>query len=273
MSAFLETAVCAAKESGNYLKQRFGQKLQIEKKGDINLVTDVDRKSEEIIRGIIAERYPDHGFRAEEGTEHSSKSPYLWLVDPLDGTTNYAHGFPFYCVSISLVRNNEIIAGCIYNPVLDECFTAEHGAGAFLGGARIRPSETDNLGDAFLATGFPYDIRTSSQTNLKEFSKFAVSARAIRRAGSAALDLAYVACGRFDGYWEMKLNPWDIAAGILLVEESGGMVTDWQGGKFDIFKGILLASNGRIHRQMVDVLRVVGNAGYPGTKTKWESPE
>ena len=255
MSEFLDTAVLAATEAGRYLKDRAGDKLTIEKKGDINLVTDVDRESEAIIRKIIAARYPEHRFTAEEGTEHGGNSPYIWFVDPLDGTTNYAHGFPFYCVSISLVKEDEIIAGCIYHPVLEECFTAERGAGAFLNGKKISVSKEENLGDAFLATGFPYDIRESKATNLREFAEFAVRARAIRRAGSAALDLAYVACGRFDGYWEMKLNPWDIAAGILLVEEAGGKVTNWTAERYDIFKGVVLASNGRIHGQMAGVLK------------------
>jgi len=254
MSNFLDTAILAATTAGKFIKEMVGREIRIEKKGEINLVTEVDKKSEKIIEEIIAERFPDHRFKAEEGTEHGGDSPYLWLVDPLDGTTNYAHGFPFYCVSISLVRDDDIITGCIYHPILGECFTAERGAGAYLNGRKISVSSEDNLGDSFLATGFPYDIRETEANNLRQFSEFAVRARAIRRAGSAALDLAYVACGRFDGYWEMKLNPWDIGAGILMVEEAGGKVTDWNGGKYDIFKGVILASNGKIHRQMVEVL-------------------
>jgi myo-inositol-1(or 4)-monophosphatase len=255
MSEFLETAVLAATEAGKYIKSRAGRKISIEKKGDIDLVTDVDRRAEAIVRRIIAERYPEHRFKAEEGTEHGGDSRYLWLVDPLDGTTNFAHGFPFYCTSVALVKDDQIIAGCVYHPALDECFTAERGAGAFLNGKKISVSDAKDLGDSFLATGFPYDIRESNATNLHEFAEFAVRARAIRRAGSAALDLAYVACGRFDGYWEMKLSPWDIAAGILMVEEAGGKVTDWNGGKFDIFKAVILATNGRIHEQMLEVLK------------------
>jgi myo-inositol-1(or 4)-monophosphatase len=255
VSEYLDTAVFAARQAGDYLKARLGRKLQIEKKGDINLVTDVDRESEAMIRRIIAERYPDHRFKAEEGTEAGGDSEYIWLVDPLDGTTNFAHGFPFFCVSIALVKSNDIIAGCIHDPVIDECFTTEKGRGAFLNGKEISVSETQSLDDAFLATGFPYDIRETDDTNLPQFAEFAVTARAIRRAGSAALDLAYVACGRFDGYWEMKLNPWDIAAGILMVEEAGGMVTDWAGRPYDLSRGIVLASNGRIHGQMIETLK------------------
>lgn len=255
MSQYLDLAVEAATKAGAFLRARFGQRLVIEKKGAINIVTDADRESERMIREMISSRFPDHRFKAEEGTEAGGESPYLWLVDPLDGTTNYAHGFPVYCVSVALVKESEILAGCIYNPNLDECFTAERGGGAFLNGKAIEVSRTVKLDDAFLATGFPYDIRTSEETNLREFAAFAVTARAIRRAGSAALDLAYLACGRFDGYWEQKLSPWDIAAGVLLSEEAGGRVTSWKGQKYDIFKGDIVASNGRIHDEMLAVLR------------------
>ncbi len=257
MSEFLDTAVRAAKEAGALLASRFRQSLTIEMKGAINIVTDLDRASEELIKQIITVRYPDHAFKAEEGTETNNGSPYLWLVDPLDGTTNYAHGFPFYCVSVALVREGKLLAGCIYNPNLDECFTAERGAGAFLNGRKIKLSTVDKLGSAFLATGFPYDIRESDETNLREFGAFALSSLAIRRAGSAALDLAYTACGRFDGYWEQKLSPWDIAAGILMVEEADGRVTSWDGGRYDISRGEILASNGLIHEEMIEVLRKV----------------
>jgi myo-inositol-1(or 4)-monophosphatase len=260
MSEYLDLAVEAATRAGAFLRGRFGQRLVIEKKGAINIVTDADRKSEKMIREMIFSRFPSHRFKAEEGTEAGGESPFLWLVDPLDGTTNYAHGFPVYCVSVALVKESdlsdesEILAGCIYNPNLEECFTAERGGGAFLNGKAIEVSKTLKLDDAFLATGFPYDIRTSEETNLREFAAFAVTARAIRRAGSAALDLAYLACGRFDGYWEQKLSPWDIAAGVLLVEEAGGRVTSWKGQKSDIFKGDIVASNGRVHDEMLSVL-------------------
>jgi myo-inositol-1(or 4)-monophosphatase len=257
MSEFLDTAVVAAREAGAFLTSRFRHRLTIEKKGEINIVTDVDRKSEELVRRIIKERFPDHAFKAEEGTETQNNSPYLWLVDPLDGTTNYAHGFPVFCVSVALLKDGELLAGCIYNPNLDECFTAERGSGACLNGQMIKVSQVQSLDSAFLATGFPYDIRETDETNLKEFAAFSVSSLAVRRAGSAALDLAYTACGRFDGYWEFKLSPWDIAVGILLVEEAGGKVTSWTGGKYELSRGEILASNGLIHDQMIDVLRKV----------------
>jgi len=254
MSEFLEVAEKAAREAGALLASMFHRPMAIEKKGQVNLVTDADRMSEELIKNIITSHFPDHSFKAEEGTESSRDSRYLWIVDPLDGTTNYAHGFPVYCVSIGLVKDRELIAGCIYNPNLDECFTAEKGRGALLNGRRITVSEMPDLKDSLLATGFPYDIRESPNNNLREFAEFATAALAIRRAGSAASDLAYVACGRFDGFWEFKLSAWDIAAGILLVEEAGGKVTSWSGGPYDIHKGEVLASNGRIHRQMMAVL-------------------
>jgi myo-inositol-1(or 4)-monophosphatase len=257
MSEYLDIAERAAREAGRFLAERFRGSLKIEKKGQVDLVTDVDRQSEKLLREIILSHYPDHGFKAEEGTESGRDSEFLWLVDPLDATTNYAHGFPVYCVSIALLKKGKIIAGCIYNPNLDECFTAEPGSGAFLNRKRIAVSKTRNLDDSLLATGFPYDIRESEDNNLKEFAAFATSARAVRRAGSAALDAAYVACGRFDGFWEFKLAPWDIAAGILLIKEAGGKVSSWSGEECDLFKGEILASNGLIHSQMLDVLKKV----------------
>jgi myo-inositol-1(or 4)-monophosphatase len=257
MSDFLETAIRAAKEAGDLLMRMQNEHLVIEKKGEVNLVTRADRDSEALIRRIIAESYPDHDFRAEEGTEASHKSKFLWLVDPLDGTTNYAHRFPVWCISICLLEHRNPIAGCVYNPHDDELFTAEKGRGAFLNGDKIAPSRTSKLSEALLATGFPYDIRETSSNNIKEFSRFALEAQAIRRAGSAALDFAYLACGRFDGYWEFKLSPWDIAAGSLLAGEAGCKVTNWAGGEFDIFSGEVLSSNGLIHDEMLAVLKSI----------------
>ncbi|HBC47908.1 MAG TPA: inositol monophosphatase [candidate division Zixibacteria bacterium] len=257
MSEFLDIAMRAARAAGSLLleKQRVG--FSVEKKGDVDLVTNADRESEALIRKIIFEKFPDHSFQAEEGTVSTQKSPYLWIVDPLDGTTNFAHSFPVWCVSIGLLQNGISIAGCVYNPNLDELFTAEWGEGAFLNGKKIAVSKATKLSEALLATGFPYDIRDSNKNNLTEFSAFAISAQAIRRAGSAALDLAYVACGRFDGYWEFKLRPWDIAAGVLLVAEAGGKITDWSGEKYDIDTGEVLSSNVLIHDEMLDVLKKV----------------
>jgi myo-inositol-1(or 4)-monophosphatase len=260
MSEFLETAVLAAREAGALLKERFGKLLVIEKKGEINLVTDADRAAEELIKKIIFGKFPSHNIKAEEGTETHNSSEYLWLVDPLDGTTNFAHGFPVYSVSIALMKNSELITACVYNPNLNECFTAERGAGACLNECPIKVSSTDCLNNSFMATGFPYDIRESTENNLAEFAAFSISSLAIRRAGSAALDLSYVACGRFDGYWEQKLSPWDIAAGILFVEEAGGQVTDYCGKSYDIFRGQIAASNGTIHREIIELLTMTRNS-------------
>lgn len=257
MREFLDVAVKAAREAGSFLLGTRNSSLVIEKKGMVDLVTDADRKSEKLIRDIIKVEFPNHRFIAEEGTSARGDSEYKWLVDPLDGTTNYAHGFPIWCVSIGLLKGNDIIAGCVYNPSLDECFTAEAGSGAFVNGQRIRVSQTANLDDCLLATGFPYDIRTSPDDNLKEFTAFYKKAQAVRRAGAAALDLAYVACGRLDGFWEFKLSPWDIAAGILLVKEAGGKVTSYSGDAYDVHKGQILASNELIHNDMVRILKKV----------------
>jgi len=255
MSEFLTIAEKAARQAGRVLKDLQGSRREIEKKGIVDLVTDADRRSERLIKDIIKSAFPDHSFKAEEGTQSKGDSEYLWLVDPLDGTTNYAHAFPVYCVSIGLLKGDDIVAGCIYNPNLDECFTAEKGKGAYLNSQPILVSGTKSLDDSLLATGFPYDIRISQDDNLREFGAFYKKAQAVRRAGAAALDLAYVACGRFDGFWEFKLSPWDIAAGILLVEEAGGIVTSWAGRKYDIFEGEVLASNRLIHEQMMNILQ------------------
>ena len=257
MSDFLEVAIDAARQAGRLLLDLRGSRLNIEKKGKVDLVTDADRRSEDLIRKIISENFPDHQFIAEEGTESKSDSEYRWLVDPLDGTTNYTHGFPIWCVSIALLKRGDITAGCIYNPSLDECFTAETGWGAYLNADKISVSGTEKLDDALLATGFPYDIRETDDDNLREFTAFYKQAQAVRRAGAAALDLAYVACGRFDGFWEFKLSPWDIAAGILMVTEAGGRATSYSGDRYDIYKGELLASNGLIHERMAEILREV----------------
>lgn len=259
MSEYLETAVQAARDAGALLKERFGKLLVIEKKGEINLVTDADRASEDLIKKIISGKFPGHNIKAEEGTDTHHSSDYLWLVDPLDGTSNFAHGFPVYSVSIALMKISELIAACVYNPNLNECFTAERGAGAYLNGRSIRVSSANSLDNSFMATGFPYDIRESSENNLAEFAAFSISSLAIRRAGSAALDLSYIACGRFDGYWEQKLSPWDIAAGILLVEEADGQVTDYCGKPYDIYKGQIAASNRKIHREIIELLNKTRN--------------
>jgi myo-inositol-1(or 4)-monophosphatase len=251
---YLQIAEKAARLSGKLLLEKFRQVRTIEKKGRIDLVTDADRESENLIRELILKKYPSHSFIAEENSQIANQSEFVWLVDPLDGTTNYAHKFPVYCISIGLLIDDRLCAGCVYNPNLDECFTALAGQGAFRNYEAIHVSKTSTLEDSLLATGFPYDIRESSKNNLKEFASFAVSARAVRRAGSAALDLAYTACSIFDGFWEFKLKPWDMAAGILLVQEAGGIVTNYRGQEFSLSSGEILATNGLIHNQMREIL-------------------
>lgn len=255
MNNFKERAIEIAREAGIFLKDKLYTVHTINYKGDINLVTEVDKISEEIITSKIKTLFPDHDILGEEFTDINSGSDFRWIIDPLDGTTNYAHGFPFFCVSLALEKENTVIIGIVYDPMLDEMFVAEKGTGAFLNDREIHVSNTHSIIKSLLATGFPYDIRKDSDNNLNHFNAMILRAQAIRRAGSAALDLAYVAAGRFDGYWELKLNPWDIAAGWLLVEEAGGLVTDINGGEYYLEASSILASNGRIHAEMIDVLK------------------
>ncbi len=247
-------ALEAAREAGRLLRENLGRANAVEFKGEIDLVTEMDRKAEELIVGRLASAFPDHSIIAEEREGVERASPYRWIVDPLDGTTNYAHGYPVFCVSIAFEAEGQVILGVVYNPVLEETFLAEKGRGATLNGRPIHVSGTERLERSLLATGFPYDIRRTRDNNLNHFCNFALKAQAIRRAGSAALDLCYVGCGRFDGYWELRLKPWDVAAGSLIVKEAGGMVTTFDGGPFTIYSDNIVASNGRIHREMIQVL-------------------
>jgi myo-inositol-1(or 4)-monophosphatase len=265
MQEFKKIAIQAALKGGEILSRHRGKVKKIGYKSEVNLVTDVDRISEEAILRIIKSNFPDHAILTEESKEfipenEKSKSIYEWIIDPLDGTTNYAHGLPIYCVSIALEENGKIILGVVYNPNLNELFVAEKGKGAFLTCGKIRRrilvSHTHKLSKSLLATGFPYDIRTSKINNLDHFSNFYKKAQAVRRGGSAVLDLCYLAMGRFDGFWELKLSPWDMAAGSLMVEEAGGKVTDFLGGPFNIYLKEILATNGKIHQQMIEVLRL-----------------
>ncbi len=260
MDDYREFAISVAREAGIFLKERLNDKHVIDYKGEINIVTEVDRVSEELIKSRIQQRYPHHDILAEELTNTAKGSEFRWLVDPLDGTTNYAHGYPVFCVSIALEEKSEIRLGVIYNPMLDEMFVAEKGRGAFLNGQKISVSNTSDLSRSLLATGFPYDIRNDENNNINYFTGMAKSAQAIRRAGSAALDMAYVAMGRFDGFWELKLMPWDTAAGLLLIIEAGGVVTDLFGGNFSLESPHVLATNGKIHYDMIDVLEKINRS-------------
>jgi len=249
-----KTALEMALEAGSMLKSRLGRAGRIDFKGDVNIVTEMDRRSEDLIVGRITRDFPDHGIITEESDELTARGGYRWIIDPLDGTTNYAHGNPVFCVSIAFEERGEVVLGVVYNPMLDELFVAEKGGGATLNSERISVSETRSLDKSLLATGFPYDLRTSEHNNFGHFRAFSVRAQAIRRAGSAALDLCYVACGRFDGFWEMKLSAWDTAAATLMVEEAGGRVTGFKGEDFSNFKPRCLASNGLVHDEMLSVL-------------------
>jgi myo-inositol-1(or 4)-monophosphatase len=252
----LDFAISVAQEAGRLLRDRIGSRIDITHKGSIDIVTDVDLASERLIRERIATHYPRHQVLAEEGGLAESASDYRWVVDPLDGTTNYAHGFPVFCVSIALQHLGETILGVVYDPMREELFTAERGTGAALNNRPIRVSSTGDILQSLLSTGFPYDIKTSNLTNLDHWANFAMHAQALRRIGSAALDLCYVACGRFDGFWELSLNPWDMAAGALIVSEAGGRITDFQGNQFSSYKPEVIASNGLIHDRMIEVIAI-----------------
>jgi len=255
MNEFTEFAVSTAREAGQLLKSRLNTPHSIDYKGVINLVTEADRMSEALIIDRIQQHFPDSSILTEESPERKRNSEYRWIIDPLDGTTNYAHGYPVFCVSIALEREQCVIAGVVYNPMLDELFLAEKGKGAWLNGERISVSKISDLSRSLLATGFPYDIRESENNNLDYFNFMVKEVQAIRRAGSAALDMAYVAAGRFDGFWELKLMPWDTAAASLLITEAGGSVSGLSGQGFSLTAPSVLASNGKIHQQLISVLQ------------------
>jgi myo-inositol-1(or 4)-monophosphatase len=252
----LNFAQQTAREAGKILLDKFGKKINIYKKGEINLVTEADLASEKYIISQINTYYPKHSILAEESgvAVTDGNSLWKWIIDPLDGTTNFAHGYPIFCVTIAVEYQGEIVIGVTYDPTRDEMFTAEKGSGAFLNNKQIHVSETEKLGDAMLCTGFPYDV--AQQENFeKHLKNFVIKARSLRRDGSAAIDLAYVACGRFDGFWEEGLNPWDVAAGKLLIEEASGRVSYYDDSDFSIYKPPICASNGIIHGSMLEVLK------------------
>jgi len=254
MSKFLRFAKQTALEAGKILLRGANKPHTINRKSDVDLVTEMDIKSEKLIYRAIRKAFPSHSILAEEGSSEDTGSDFRWIVDPLDGTTNYAHYFPVWCVSIALEQSGDIIAGVVYNPNLDEMFYASRGKGAFRNRKRIHVSEKSRLSDAFLATGFPYDIRESDVDNLDNFARFYKTARAVRRDGSAAMDLAYTAAGIFDGFWELKLSPWDTAAGKLLVLEAGGKISDFSGNPFDINGKEIVCANKKLLKQMLTVL-------------------
>lgn len=254
MDEILDFAIHCAFESGKIQRKYFQKKIGVHHKGEINLVTDVDIACQEKIMELIKKGFPDDDIISEEKTNSFDGKRNRWIIDPLDGTTNYAHGYPFFCTSIAYEEKGQITYGVVYNPVFNELFFGRKGGGAHLNGERISVSSVHNLKDALLSTGFPYDLATNKRNNVENFLKFLFSAQAIRRDGSAALNLCYLACGRFDGFWEVSLNSWDMAAGCLMVCEAGGVVTDLQGDKFSIYEDEIVSSNGIIHEAMLGVL-------------------
>lgn len=254
IEAYARVGEEAAREAGKFLMDHLHRAFAVARKGEINLVTEIDVAAEKLIVSRLTSAFPDHTVLAEEMHAQNASGAVTWIIDPLDGTTNYAHGFPVFSVSIGLEVEGIIEWGIVHNPNLEEVFTARRKRGAFLNGVPVHVSKTKSLDASLLATGFPYDIRTSTRNNLDYFRAFALHAQGVRRVGSAALDLCYVAAGRLDGFWELSLNPWDCAAGYLMVREAGGKVTNWRDEFGSIYERECLATNSLIHEQMLTVL-------------------
>jgi myo-inositol-1(or 4)-monophosphatase len=255
---FLATAIEAVMRAGDIQMAHFGRSMHVEKKGEIDLVTEIDLEVERGFRALIAERFPGHTVLGEEFEAEGDREAlprYCWVFDPVDGTTNYAHGLPIFCSSLALEIEGVPAVGAIYDPCRRELFTAERGQGAWLNGAPLRVSSASTLIDSLLCTGFPYSVQQDAGELVGLFGAFLGVSRAVRRLGSAAIDLAYVAAGRLDGFWEQELHPWDMAAGALIVEEAGGRVTDNSGGLFSSRAGSVIATNGHIHGQVLDTIQ------------------
>lgn len=263
----VQAAIEIAREAGALQIEKLTQSRTIEYKGKFNIVTEVDKACEKLIVDFLKDRFPGHDILAEEGTDISAKkrggsasggdknSEWLWIVDPLDGTVNYSHRYPLFSVSIALLNKGRPVVGVVYEPNRDELFVAERGGGALLGDKPMRVSQTPDIYSSMIATGFAYDVGESERNNLDHFTAFIKKCHAIRRDGVASTDLCYVACGRFEGFWELFLKPWDIAAASLIVEEAGGRVSNFAGGALDIFGDEIVASNGMIHEEMLGILR------------------
>jgi myo-inositol-1(or 4)-monophosphatase len=261
MPSYLETSVEIAREAGALLSKYFERRVTFELKGEHDLVTEADRASEQLVIERLSAHFPSHSIVAEEGGGHTGSSEYCWYVDPLDGTTNFAHGFPMYNITMALEQSGELIAGVIFDPEHNEMFTAERGSGAYLNNRRIRVSKVNRLENTLVATGFPSKKRHEN-VNIHFYYQLAMVTHGVRRAGSAALDLAYVASGRLDGFWEFGLNPWDMAAGILLINEAGGKCSDMQDGPVNLRGPHLLADNGLVHQQIVDLFGEIFRGEY-----------
>lgn len=258
-SEYTSTASTIARQAGALLMEYYARGVKTEYKGTgtVDVVTEADRASEKLIVESLRAAFPKHGIVGEEGSRSQSAGEYVWYVDPLDGTTNFAHGFPVFCISLGLARDNEVIAGVVFDPTRNELFAAERGAGATLNGKKIRVSAAGALGESLLGTGFPSKKRHQNP-NIYFYHQLTMKTHGIRRAGSAALDLACVASGRYDGYWEFNLNAWDTSAGVLLVQEAGGKLTHVDGSKFDVAESRdVLATNGLIHEELQSEMQAV----------------
>jgi myo-inositol-1(or 4)-monophosphatase len=255
--SYLETAVDIAREAGALLAHFFERRVAFETKGEFDLVTEADRASEKLVVERLRTHFPSHGIVAEEGGGHASPSEYCWFVDPLDGTTNFAHAFPVFNVTLGLARAGEIVTGVVYDPMRQEMFAAERGGGAYLNNRRIRVSSVKKISESLASTGFPSRKRHHN-INIHFYYQLAMASHGVRRTGSAAVDLAYVAAGRLDYFWEFGLKPWDMAAGTLLVEEAGGRVTDMKGGSLSVTASDhLLADNGALHDEVLEAFRAI----------------
>jgi myo-inositol-1(or 4)-monophosphatase len=259
--SYLETAVAIAREAGAILSDYAERNIGYEYKRPHDLITAADRASEKLVLGELRKHYPSHMILCEESGEHEGSSEYRWYVDPLDGTTNFAHGYPIYSVSIALARNDEMIAGVVFDPTRDEMFAAERSGGASLNGKRIEVSSVEKIEESLVSSGFPSWSR-HQDVNVHFFHQLAMASHGVRRGGSAALDLTSVAAGRIEAFWEFGLNPWDVAAGMLIVEEAGGKVTDMRGGVTKLGKPHILATNRRVHSQMIEILGDVFRGEY-----------
>jgi myo-inositol-1(or 4)-monophosphatase len=258
---YLKDAVKIAHEAGKLLAEFYRMRVGFELKGDFDLVTEADRASERLVVQRLLAHYPDHSIVAEEGGGREGSSEYRWFVDPLDGTTNFAHGYPAFNVTLAVAKGEEMIAGVVYDPLREEMFAAEKGSGAYLNDRKIHVSGAQRLADSLVSTGFPSRKRSQS-VNIHFYHQLAMATHGVRRGGSAALDLAYVACGRLDGFWEFGLNPWDLAAGTLLVTEAGGKCTDMHGADHCLKSSHLLVDNGIIHQEILEIFGEIFRGHY-----------
>jgi myo-inositol-1(or 4)-monophosphatase len=251
----IDKVIQISKEAGEIVREGFGKNFSIDYKTNItDMVTEIDKKSEAAVINFIKKEFPSHAVLAEESGEHKSSSDYLWVIDPLDGTTNFAHGLPIFAVSIGVQKNGKIICGVVYDVMKDEIYSSEIGSGSFRNGQKLQVSTNDDLRKSMLVTGFPYDIQVNPDFAIERFAAFLKTSRAVRRLGSAALDMCYVAAGVFDGFWEVHLHPWDMCAGKLIIEEAGGVVTNFAGEEIDIYSKQILATNGKVQKRMMEVL-------------------